>query len=565
MLGIKVTFLGTYTTLIAELGIENVITKYFDKTDKSGQKLFYQTHLTLATKMKNEDLINSFCNSLLSKDSQWSHRDAFDILHYINPNTSTFSKTCLNYANENNDQKAGYKLLKVEDYAHNKSAYQVFSCIQQNLNMEALVPWLKRTYVDNIRKGLIPVTDYNDDMIKRKNRQALIAIIVEIGLISVLPFLIDFTSDLELLGDYKHISHIADNETNVWECGLDTNISFHQIPFKETKDNFAFAAKVTIAMVAMNVIVYMFGAKIASPEWLDVWKKGWDETNLQYEFVRSQNMDWYGKKLGDYPIFKQKYFWIKIFYKVMLGISYLLWPFLILMPNKYAYQISENPNERREGDARSSTAWRFVKIAEIGVENILQLVLQIWLIMPAMVLVSQWSWNTIASHTWQGVLNILSFGIYDACLLDKTLGKLVFTAITCSIGLSLFKVDRPGIGALYKIKAAPVIFLHLLIQIIARLYALKYLILLEINQYGKYLTALLVHIAILIPIKVITETQKLPRSLGLLTLLQRLALLLISCISSSIIMIDWHWNSSHLQAPKFMFFSRLNLSLLQLR
>ncbi len=506
--------------------------------------------------MKNEDLVKSFCNSLLSKNTLWSHRDVFDILHYTNPSTSTFSKTCLNYANENNDFKAGYKLLKVEDYAHNKSSYQVFSCIQQNLNMEALVPWLKRTYVDNIKKGLIPVTDIHDDIRKRKNRQALTAIIIEIGLFSVLPFLIDFTSDIELFGDYMHISSIADNKTNVWECGLDTNISFHQIPFQETIDNFAFGAKVTIAMVVMNVIVYMIGANIASPEWLDVWKKGWDEANLQYEFVRSQNMDWYGKKLRDYPVFKQKYFWIQILYKVMLGISYLLWPILVLIPNKYAYQISENPNERREADAKSSTAWRFVKIAESGVENILQIVLQIWLIMPAMVLFSQWSWHTIARHTWQGILNILSFGIYDACLLDKTLGKLIFTAITCSIGLSLFKVDRPGIGALYKIKAAPVIFLHLLIQIIARLYAIKYLILLEINPYSKYLTALLIHIAILIPIKVITETQKLPRSLGLMTLLQRLALLLISCVSSSIIMIDWHWNSSHLQAPKFMFFSR---------
>jgi hypothetical protein len=446
-------------------------------------------------------------------------------------------------------------MLKVEEYAHNKSSYQLFSCIQQNLNMEALVPWLKMTYLNNLKKGITPTIEISDSERNHKKILTALTIFVEVGLLSVLPFLIDFSSDIELFGDYNRIANMDDNATHAWDCGDDTDL-VHHISYDEIEEMFAFAAKVSLAMVVMNVVVYTYGAKIASPEWLIMWKKGWDETNLQFEFVREQNMDWYGRKLEDYSKFKQKYFVVQVFYKLMLGLSYLMWPLLILMPNKYNYQTSEYSNERREGNARSSTAWRYVKIAESGVENVLQILLQLWLILPVFKQLSEWSWNKIGSHTLEGILNMLSFGNYEACLLDKNLGKLVFTGITCSFGLSLFKVDRPGVGVIYKLKAAPVIFVHLLVQIVARLYAIRYLILLNISFWAKYGIAMLIHITILIPIKVITETQKIAGTLGPRAFFQRFFLLLISCISSSIIMIDWHWNSTHLQAPKFMFFSR---------
>ena len=47
-------------------------------------KLFYQTHLTIAAKMKNDKLIKEITETLLSKDGQWTHKEVFEILHYRN-------------------------------------------------------------------------------------------------------------------------------------------------------------------------------------------------------------------------------------------------------------------------------------------------------------------------------------------------------------------------------------------------------------------------------------------------------------------------------------------------
>ena len=556
----------TYATIIADKGVNNVIKQYLDEKDKKMVKTFMKTHLIVAAKTRDERLISDFYHILMDHECQWSHRDVYDITHFKDPESQIFGKTCLNYTNENHDMRNAFLLLKIEDYVHNRSTYSVFSCLQQNLNSEQLVPWLKETYEKHIKHGTIPELDLDKQDTRQKNFLLGLRVFTEIGVLSVIPVSLDFTSDVELYHDYNEIrQNLTFDGSNVWQCNNSYVSPLYMAgnhTSAETAEDFSIASSITLVMILMNVLVYLLGLKMGSPVWLNRWRHAWDERNKQYEHFNMSRADFDKENKDLYSNFKMKYKAAIFAYYLMLGLSYMLWPIFILMPNRYMYMHSKRASDFRDVNAKSSTAWRYVKIAENGVENVLQIVLQVWLLNPIFASLSKVPASTLLSHIMEGLKNLLSFGLYETCLLDKTLGKLVYTSIICSLSLALFKVDRPGLGIRYKLKAVPGIFLHLLIQIMARIYALRFLMMLKVKEPLKYGIVFAIHAAIVIPMKVITETQK--DTQGLVTFLQRLILCVISAISSVVIMIDWHWNTSHLQPPKFMFFSRILFQLLNL-
>ena len=158
-----------------------------------------------------------------------------------------------------------------------------------------------------------------------------------------------------------------------------------------------------------------------------------------------------------------------------------------------------------------------------------------------------------------GVANFLTFGTYPACYIEKALGKILLTIVSLTLGVAQMKSNKPGLGIFEKpIKTIP-IFLSVLAQTIARIFAIRSLILIKSSLgYWKYAAFFIPHFVAVFLIKIFFETKsikdKLKAKLGNQTPCEKgksvtksgrasfwnLIKFIASGISSTIVMIHLH-------------------------
>ena len=189
-------------------------------------------------------------------------------------------------------------------------------------------------------------------------------------------------------------------------------------------------------------------------------------------------------------------------------ISRILWPFFILFPTTYQYLTSNAPSSLSKQKLRMEACWRSLKAIECGLENGAQLVLGQWLMLPFYHVLMAMTWSEFGYRTLAGVTKIITLGIVDAEWLDELLGKQLFCVIGISVSQTLTKIDKPGFPFIKKyLVCFPVMFLSTLSQVLAKLYSLSFLFLLQIPGTIKYPLFVSLNIWLMFVARVCTENR----------------------------------------------------------
>ena len=556
---------------------------------------YIKLHLQLSIKYKANAHLAYFLNLLKSNRSELdlSLNDIYDIIH--KPGISLQS-SYLDYANQNKDKTAALLILEFEEKIHCNDQSALKRCIRENLVNEELKMWLNvKKFEEKNDKDFF---DKCGITINKHGRAWIISsLILESLLISILPYLWDQVSDIMLYQTYRsmgndsffgNLTKLTSNNTNLM---IDNNGSS--------------AAEITKWILFMNALIYLLGSILSSPTWLHGW------LNLLYsklDFVRNPQQAKYmpidEDKLKKFEKEKLK---TKMFGVLILILTArLLWPLLVLIPHQYINLRSNIPSKDSTAKYKSENLWMFIKVVESSVENVLQTFLQIWLLIPIFGFISQRSLSELMVSGFKGAGNIMSFGIYKPETLDMIIGKIMFTVILLSFSHSWMKLKKQGLGLLAKLKSFPIVFISTMLQVSSRIYIVRNLMIMEVPAVKKYTLFLLVHFLSLLVIKIALETRKKQRRKNfgttyteealneqlksfrnflkfpklqqildfliknsILTLnqgskaksfmyyhIKRPVLLIISCLSSTLVMVDVHWISSKLHYPKHNFISQ---------
>ena len=529
-------------------GLKNLLQKYAS-TDRCILVNFMKTHLSGCAKEMYMDLLNEFLKFLYEGVNGIGAPTCDELNHIIHfksnlsPGT-LFSKTALNWANENNDKVMALELLKLEKKVHHQQQCGL-ECLKENLSSDTLLPWIIETY-KNLYEQSRKFVKFN----------AVMIVFFELVLFSYMPFIYDYYSDVTLAISYKDIANAnnTDREFRLWTCDGDgsnlTLSSFQENSSVTITELFDVAFWATIATIILSSMIYLYiVVKHSNPRCVS-------------RLEQAIN-DW-----GEKKKINQKLTLItaKILGTTLSIVTKMLWP-VIHMVRKYKYNAASKKSEHKDLTTESDDSWNVIKTAEYGIESSIQLCLQIWLLKPFFSEVTRWDKQQLIIRSVHGIVHFVTFGIYPACYIEKALGKILLTIVTLALGVAIMKSTKPGLGACERpLKTMP-IFISILAQTVARIFAFRSLIIMNASsEIYKYVPFLAIHMFLLIIIKVLFETRMRSangRSSGIFAGLGRIKQMpllntlkfLISALSSTIIMVHIHEETSVNRRRQFSFLS----------
>jgi hypothetical protein len=131
-----------------------------------------------------------------------SAQDLAQILHFTtrhHRDSAVFSKTALNWANENNDRFMALELLKLERGIH-ASEVEGLECLRAHLSRDALLPWIIESY-----------GKFYDQPAASRRCEAFVTVFTVLVILSYLPFVVDLYSDVNLV--FSYYAFAFENET----------------------------------------------------------------------------------------------------------------------------------------------------------------------------------------------------------------------------------------------------------------------------------------------------------------------------------------------------------------
>jgi hypothetical protein len=453
---------------------------------------------------------------------------------------SIFDKTALNWAIENNDEYMLIELLKLEHDFH-KNEEDGLQCLCDNLNSHELLPWIFETYSKF----------YN----KAKYWTSLRNVLVELVLLSYIPYFMDIYFDITLAKSYRIFSSENFNVTELWTCGdiiLNSSCyerigSDHATNYQRDDNNlsnsfediqpcFKIAFWATILLLSFTIGFYILCIVFNStPKWWTSWPDSRDKYLGIFDFCwQNKNMAWCSKI-------------------ILICIGKLIWP-LIHCGWQLLYLASPKRSKYKENLVKSTNIWNNIKIVENGLESSLQLLLQLWLLRPFLPVIMTWSNTELISRCVSGLANFFTFEIHPACYLEKALVKILLTIFFLSLSMSLMK-RKPGQDL---IKTLPM-FISIFAQTVGRIFALSSLVLMTTSWgYYKYVLFFVNHFLLIFLIKILFEVKSLGdkiaacfQSQGWRKRIWKVIKFITSGISSTIVLIHLHrdkedeWNKKH--------------------
>lgn len=506
--------------------------------------------MRLSTEYQNLPLLELFWD-LINKN-EFTDVVIFEILHNINNQASM--STCLNYANLNVDKEIALKILDFEIEVH-KNDMSVLRCIRDSLQNEQLKVWLvnrlnKKEDSDCLKKRF--------KIDKTKKPWIVFSLFLETFLLSILPYTMDLASDYKLFKTYSIMSN--GNNCNTISFGILQKDKTH-----DCTETYRIAKRITQFILIANGLTFFLGCWFSYPNWVNTTINELDEKikrrkRLENDQKTHELYDNEKKELEElikeYPklesINRKKYC-----YYFLLPFALMFWPIFVLIPHQYLSNTAKVKSYLSQERYKSENLWFFIKTFESSIESGVQIALQMWLLLPIFGLLSHWSWTEMVSSGLRGVLNILSFGIFEPDILDISLGKILFTLITFSFGHAMARIKKPGLGVGAKLKVFPLIFISIIAQVTARFYTIRNLMLIEVSGLTKYYFFSLGHFISILAFKLIFETRsKKKENKGFIHKLKRIVLIIFSCCSSIILIVDLHWTSSKLKYSKFNLISQ---------
>jgi hypothetical protein len=197
-----------YFGAIEAFGVEKAVISCFKQ---DGSYAFIQTHLIGCAKEKNTRMFGELMQVISSKSDlqtgfTMSPAGLDKIIHFKNEadQKPLFNKTALMWAIENSDQYMAIELLKLEHDFH-QTEREGLVCLRDNLSSHELLPWIFETY----RK-------YYD---KHQYWRSLRIVIIELVLLSYIPYIMDIYFDITLAHNYRQYSRENFSLNNFWSCG----------------------------------------------------------------------------------------------------------------------------------------------------------------------------------------------------------------------------------------------------------------------------------------------------------------------------------------------------------
>ncbi len=546
---------------------------------------YFQIHLFLCTRF-NTNLLKYFLSNLQSqiKRLKLKYKDVYEIFHTNIPYEG-IQISCLNTAVLNRDEKTAELLLDFEKILHQNETLATLRCIRENVHDDLL----KLRLAKQCRNQ--EVSDCLQDKCGINKKGAIFnafMVIIETMIISILPWLWDLVSDFQLCFQFKSISQIDSNnsilimneiassnntncnETSIYDIYFPNSNNDTQIEssYSKLRMQYNIAYLITLVIIIANILTFIMGALIGSPTWI--------ETNIDRLTSRLdrkkelESQTWYEK--GDSEKLKnlkvEKINMKLFFYQALKPIARIFWPILILMPHQYLNNVSTTASKVTKARFKTEILWKLVKVLETSLENVLQLGVQIYLLIPLLETLSKWTLLEITSSSFQGVKGILSFGLFTPCSIDQILGKIGFTILGMSFGHTMMRLEKPGLSFTEKLKPITVLFISSFFQVVSRLLAIRNLLILEDPTGMKYIF-FLVHFILVLVIKMLFETRmkheiwpsKKPWRFCLIRL-KRFLLCVLSSACSMIVNVNLHRNTVSLHLPKHSLLSQMSFQLL---
>ena len=494
------------------------------KDDPSKVQKFLRTHLVGGSKEKERDFVQEVLLTLqVPRVVQLNiAKDELDkIIHYKKKDdTSTvFCKTALSWANENNDRTTCLDLLRLEKQVHdteNDSMVEGLRCLKSQLSSDSLLPWIIETYQDFYSPG------------PGRWIMAMASVLCELVFVSYIPYLYDMYSDIYLAVQYHKIGQENSrfNESQLWYCREEQIVG----EVEETdhfRESFLCAYWITTAIILVSSLIYVITVLLHSnPRFIRKW-----EARYRHH--------WEGR-LSPRTI---QYSWL--FFELALVIfCKIAWP-LVHIVRRVRYRASTRRSGERCLVLESDLAWGVVKTVEHGLEAGSQLFLQLWLLGLYLPVIATWSSSETLVRSVTGAVNFLTFNLYPACFLEKSLGKISLNLVSLSMGAAFTKATKHGVPACDRPLRIVPIFSSFFLQILARLYAFKLLLELEysIGDF-KLLIFFLFHFFSVLVLRLTFEGIKLRKSplktANLRSTITNIAKFLLGVLSSSIIMVHIH-------------------------
>jgi len=511
--------------------------------DMAKTERFLQTHLVGGSKEKEREFVQEVLLVLQAPrvlQLTLTREQLQAIIHYTRGTSSTvFSKTALSWANENNDRATCMELLRLERQVHggeDQGLVDGLRCLKNHLTSDSLLPWIIDTYNDFYSPG------------SARWIMAIMSVLCELVVVSYIPYIYDFYSDIDLAVQYRRIGQENSSfyDSELWYC-RDERISGEVGETDHYREHFLKAYWITSVTIAISAAIYIVTVLLHSnPRFIMKWE-GRFRRHLE----------------ASVPPRVLEFTWRVVEAVLVVGCK-LAWP-VVHMVRRVRYRASTRRSGERCLVLESDVSWGVVKTVEHGLEASSQLFLQLWLLVLYLPVISMWDSSQTLIRSVTGAANFLTFDLYPACFLEKSLGKVALNLVSLSLGAAFTKVTKHGVVACDRPLRVVPIFTSYVLQILARLYAFRLLLLIDspLGQY-KLLIFFLVHFLLVFVFRVAFEDINLRNSpLRLANLrhsLISIARMLLGVLSSSIIMVHLHTPD----IPKRVFLSHAAFFLLVL-
>jgi hypothetical protein len=441
--------------------------------------------------------------------------------------------------------------LLLLEYDCHKNEKDGLKCLRDNLNSHELLPWIFETY-----KRFYSKTHY---------KSALRMVIVELVIMSYLPYFLDIYFDITLANSYRKYSSTNFNVSHLWSCGeIQLNSSCYEKigpdhparyhtdgdsitadgPFEDISNIFRVAFWITIVLLSITVGFYIIFILFmdSSLAWL-------------ISLVDKKKIQFFERLLAKNQRVKEF-----CHTKFLIWLSKLLWP----IGHCYwqlEYLASPKRSQYKHKVATRTLIWSNIKIVEYGLESSIQLLLQLWLLRPFLSITMTWDTTELIIRCFSGFAN------YN-CYVEIALAKIFLTIFFLSLSMSQMR-KKPGQGLLYTLP----LFVSIFAQTVGRIVALKSLVLMTTSLgYYKYALFFVPHVLIVFVIKTLFEVKSLRdkvraccSSEGRTQHIWQIITFIISGLSSTIVLIHLRRDKKegqHARNPSFLSHSAFQILIL---
>ena len=223
-------------------------------------------------------------------------------------------------------------------------------------------------------------------------------------------------SDVSLCYQYYNVAFFTKEKQITGTCD---EIEFEQT-LADVTATYTLAFYVMLVTISVSSIAYLWAIiKHSAAEWIINLDK---ENKIKNQFI---------------------YHVRKLFYFFLILISKILWPLTHLL-REYKSKVKTHEGGANDPIHESETTWLFIKTIDNGVENFIQMYLQLYLIKPYVTKLTKLPVVDIL----QGIHSIynLSDSLCKGKNVSIALGKLFLSLISLSYGAASRQASKPGIS-----------------------------------------------------------------------------------------------------------------------